>query len=106
MSDFVVLVHSNPFWSLIFGGFVPGLLIWWLNRLSDRIKELERTSNAQVKAIGRLHQLMVAHERYMRLAVKDGSFWAADQGGRTDVHERQLKKLDKVAHGHTEMGKR
>lgn len=78
-------------------------MVIWVGRLDSRVKRLERDSNAQVKATGRLHHLMVAHERYMRLAVKDGSFWAAHQGSRVDVHERQLKRLDKVAHGHKEM---
>lgn len=82
------------------------VMVIWAGRLDSRVKRLERVSDAQVKATGRLHHLMVAHERYMRLAVKDGSFWAAHQGLRVDVHERQLKKLDKVAHAHGEMEKR
>lgn len=96
-------------------GLLIGLALWFAIRVHVAEDEVE----AQTRAIGRLHHLMVAHERYMRLAVKDASHLGADFMRRLDEHEERLDhhkdvvaamahsvaKLDRAGHRHPEQSR-
>ncbi len=81
--------------------------------LVGRVKNCEETNYGQGRymrlssqRIEKVELRAEAHARYVRNAVKDASYLGADFMRRLDEHDKQIRKLDKVAHGHEEMRKR